>query len=62
MATFVLTGGFSLNVISHALDYFIEHADINCPLEREYVCAAANIKASIDEELTELRKRKQNSI
>jgi hypothetical protein len=53
---------YTLNVLRHALDFFIEHADINEPLEREYICASIRFKVIIDEELKEIRKRKQNHI
>lgn len=48
-----------LNVVVHALDYYIEHADINDPLERERCAAAIQVKKQYDEALSELRKRKQ---
>lgn len=53
---------YSLNVLLHALDFFIEHADINEPLEREYLCASIRFKAIIEEMLKEIRERKQNHI
>lgn len=49
-----------LNVVVHAMDYYIEHADINDPLERERVAAAAQIRQLYNDALCELRKRKQN--
>ena len=51
---------YTLNVLLHALDFFIEHADMNQPLEREYICASIRLKDIIDTELREIRERKQN--
>lgn len=48
-----------LNVVVHALDYYIEHADVNDPLERERCAAAILIRNLFNEALSELRKRKQ---
>ena len=48
-----------LNVVVHALDYYIEHADINDPLERERCAAAILIRNLFNETLSEMRKRKQ---
>lgn len=62
MARNEITHGYTLNVLLHALCFFIEHADVNEPLEREYICAAIRFRAIIDEELNEIRKRKQNHI
>lgn len=50
-----------LNVVVHALDYYIEHIDINDPLERERCAAAIQIREQYNEYLGELRKRKQNN-
>lgn len=50
-----------LNVVVHALDYYIEHADINDPLERERVAAAIHVREQYNDVLGELRKRKQNN-
>lgn len=50
-----------LNVVVHALDYYIEHSDINDPLERERVAAAVHIREQYNDALGELRKRKQNN-
>ena len=47
-------------MVVHAMDYYIEHADINDPLERERVAAAAQIRQLYNDALCELRKRKQN--
>ena len=48
-----------LNVVVHALGYYIEHVDINDPLERERCAAAIQIRKQYEEALCELRKRKQ---
>lgn len=48
-----------LNVVVHALDYYIEHADVNDPLERERCAAAILIRNLFYEALSEMRKRKQ---
>ena len=50
-----------LNVVVHALDYYIEHADINDHLERERVAAAIHVREQYNDVLGELRKRKQNN-
>lgn len=50
-----------LNVVVHALDYYIEHADINDPLERERCAAAIQVRQQYNDALGELRKRKQNN-
>ena len=50
-----------LNVVVHALDYYIEHSDISDPLERERVAAAVRIREQYNDALGELRKRKQNN-
>lgn len=62
MARSVFAHGYTLNVLLHALCFFIEHADMNEPLEREYICAAIRFRDFIGEELNEIRKRKQNHI
>lgn len=46
-------------MVVHALDYYIEHADVNDPLERERCAAAILIRNLFNEALIELRKRKQ---
>lgn len=51
-----------LNVVVRALGYYIEHADINDPMERERVAAALKVKEHYDNALYELRKRKQNKL
>ena len=50
-----------LNVVVHALDYYIEHSDISDHLERERVAAAVHIREQYNDALGELRKRKQNN-
>lgn len=50
-----------LNVVVHALDYYIEYADINDPLERERCAAAIQVRQQYNDALGELRKRKQNN-
>lgn len=49
-----------LNVVIRALSYYIEHTDINDPLEREYCTAALNIRKKYSDALREQRKRKLN--
>lgn len=53
------TGSHTLNVLVHALEYFIQNADDNNPLEREYICSAANIADALREELNEERKKRK---
>lgn len=53
------TGCHTLNVLVHALEYYIQNADDNDPLEREYICSAANIADSLREELNEERKKRK---
>lgn len=48
-------------MVVHAMDYYIEHADTNDPLERERVAAAIHVREQYNDALSELRKRKQNS-
>lgn len=43
------------------MDYYIEHADINDPLERERVSAAIHVRQQYNDALSELRKRKRNN-
>lgn len=57
----LLYSRYFLNVVVHALDYYIEHIDINDPLERERCAAAIQIRKQYEEALSELRKRKQNN-
>ena len=60
MNTSILLSGHFLNVVVHAMDFYIEHADINDPMERERVTAALTVREQYDDALNELRKRKQN--
>lgn len=53
------TGCHTLNVLLHALEYFIQNADDNDPLEREYICSAANTADSLREVLNEERKKRK---
>lgn len=48
-----------LNGLVHALEYYIQHADENDPLEREYICSAAIIADTLREELNEERKKRK---
>lgn len=61
MNTKLLLSRHFLVVVVHALDYYIEHSDINDPLERERCAAAIQVRKQYDEALSELRKRKQNN-
>lgn len=61
MATNIFAHCYTLNVLLHALCYLIEHADMNEPLEREYICASIRFKDIIEKELKEIRERKQNN-
>lgn len=61
MARNIFAHCYTLNVLLHALCYFIEHADMNEPLEREYICASIRFKDIIEKELKEIRERKQNN-
>lgn len=42
------------------MGYYIEHADINDPMERERVAAALTVRERYADALNELRMRKQN--
>lgn len=57
IASFV--GCHTINVLIHALEYFIQNADDNDPLEREYICSAANIADSLRDQLNEERKKRK---
>lgn len=46
-------------MVVRALSYYIEHADINDPMERERVAAAMTVREHYCDALDELRKRKQ---
>lgn len=61
MNTRLLLSRHFINVVVHAMDYYIEHADINDPLERERVAAAIQVRQKYNDALGELRKRKQNN-
>jgi hypothetical protein len=43
------------------MGYYIEHADINDPMERERVAAALTVRERYADALNELRMRKQNN-
>ena len=60
MNTNLLLSRHFLNVVVHAMDYYIEHADINDPMERERVAAAQTVRERYSDALNELRTRKQN--
>jgi hypothetical protein len=51
-------------VLIYALEYFIQHADDNDPLIREYICRAAYIadtlRVQLSEEIKKRKKRKLN--
>ena len=57
-------GYYTLCIILHGLEYFIQHADENDPLEREYICSAAiiadTLRVQLNEERKKRRKRKLN--
>ena len=53
------TGCHTLNVLIHGLEYFIQHADENDPLEREYICSAAIIADTLRVQLNEERKKRK---
>lgn len=56
-------GCSSICVLIYALEYFIEHADDNDPLIREYICRAAYIADSLRIQLSEeLKKRKKRKL
>lgn len=56
-------GCHTLNVLIHGLEYFIQHADENDPLEREYICSAIGIVDSLEEQLSEeIKKRKKRKL
>lgn len=59
MVTSLILSRHFLNVVVHAMDYYIEHADINDPLERERVAASIKVREQFNDALSELRKRKQ---
>ena len=51
-----VVGFNSLNVIIRGLEFFIQHADENDPLIREYICRAIGIVDTLKEQLSEERK------
>lgn len=53
------TGCHTLNVLVHSLEFYIQNADDNDSLEREYICCAANIADSLREVLNEERKKRK---
>lgn len=59
MNTNLLLSRHFLNVVVRALSYYIEHAEINDPMERERVAAAMTVREHYCDALDELRKRKQ---
>lgn len=60
MNTDLLLSRHFLNVVVHAMGYYIENADINDPMERERVAAALTVREKYAEALNELRTRKIN--
>lgn len=54
-----VVGCHPLNVFIHGLEYFIQHADENDPLEREYICSAIVIVDSLREIMNEERKKRK---
>ena len=51
-------GCYTLNVLIHGLEYYIQHADENDPLEMEYMCSAAIIADTLRIQLNEERKKR----
>lgn len=60
MNTSLLLSRHFLNVVVHAMTYYIENADTNDPMERERVAAAMTVRERYNDALNELRKRKLN--
>lgn len=60
MNTNLLLSRHFLNVVVHAMTYYIENADINDPMERERVAAAMTVREHYNDALDELRTRKHN--
>lgn len=59
----IQTNSTTLNVIARVLDFYIHHADINCPLEREICARAIPLQTRIKKILLEERnKRDKRSI
>lgn len=61
MVSFV--GRDAICVLIYALEYFIQHADDNDPLVRDYICSSANIADSLRKQLSEeIKKRKKRKL
>lgn len=59
----IQTDATTLMVIAHALNYYVQNVDINCPLEREICARAIPLQTRIENILTEERqKRDKRSI
>lgn len=56
IASFV--GIQTIKILVHALDYYIKNADDKKPSERDYICGAANIIASLKKILNEEKKKR----
>lgn len=57
------TNSTTLCVIARALEFYIQNADINCPLERELCARAIPLQTRIENILSEERnKRDKRSI
>lgn len=54
-----VVGCHTLNVLIHGLEYYIQHADENDPLEREYICSAIVIADTLRDQLNEERKKRK---
>lgn len=54
-----VAGCHTLCVLIHGLEYYIQHADDNDPLEREYICSAAIIADTLRVQLNEERKKRK---
>lgn len=57
--TAVFRGACTINVLLHALEFYVQNADENDPLEREYICSAANFADSLRDQLNEERKKRK---
>lgn len=59
----IQTNSTTLQVIAHALDFYVQNADINCPLEREICARAIPLQTHIEKILLEEQnKRYKRSI
>lgn len=59
----IQTNSSTLYVIARALDFYIQNADVNCPLEREICARAIPLQTRIEKILTDERnKRDKRSI